>query len=437
MTAEQRLERHLPAVLEDLYLGPTPDYRDEVMTTAVHRRQRPPWTFPGRWLPMADIASRPAIAPRLPWRTLGVALVLIALLVVAALVYVGSQRTELPPPFGVARNGLIAYALNGDIYAADPVSGTTGVIVGGDAVDRNPIHSRDGSRIAFLRQTANDSRKFDLAVVGRDGGTVTILTTDPIDLPDYVEWSPDGRSIYLGRNADVRLWRYDASRRGGPVLVAEGVHVQPGAFRPPDGAQILFQPDVSDRTALWVMNADGTNPRPLIERPAENVAGSIVGSAAWSPDGTLVAFGVNPLAIGPNQARITVMNADGTGIRQLDNEDGTWIDNDLVWSPDSKQIAFNRWQQVNASTDEWAVRPIGVISIDGGGVRPVGTAPVSEGAAFNYSPDGKAIVALPGPILAPGAVARPALIDVLSGGSRPLAWTVGSGVSWQRLALEP
>ena len=79
MTAEQRSERHLTTILEDLYLGPTPSYRDEVLAVATHRRQRPAWAIPGRWLPMADIASRTASAPRVPWRTVGVALVLAAI----------------------------------------------------------------------------------------------------------------------------------------------------------------------------------------------------------------------------------------------------------------------------------------------------------------------------------------------------------------------
>ena len=66
MTTESRFERHLPAILEDLYLGPTPDYRDEVLAIAPARRSAPAWTFPGRWLPMADIASRPAFRHAMP-----------------------------------------------------------------------------------------------------------------------------------------------------------------------------------------------------------------------------------------------------------------------------------------------------------------------------------------------------------------------------------
>jgi hypothetical protein len=97
---------------------------------------------------MADIASPRTFVPRLPLRTVGVAIALIALLV-ATLVYVGSRQTRLPPPFGVARNGSIAYAANGDIYTADPVNGSERVIVAGEALDRAPTFSRDGTKVAF------------------------------------------------------------------------------------------------------------------------------------------------------------------------------------------------------------------------------------------------------------------------------------------------
>ena len=131
MTTPTRLERSLPSILGDLAVGPTPDYISDVLTTTAQRRQRPGWTFPERWFPVAEITSRSAFAPRLPWRTIAVALVIIALLVGAAVVYVGTQQTRLPAPFGPAANGLIPYASNGDIYLGDPVTGETRLLVGG------------------------------------------------------------------------------------------------------------------------------------------------------------------------------------------------------------------------------------------------------------------------------------------------------------------
>ncbi|HEY8635825.1 MAG TPA: hypothetical protein VIL81_01060, partial [Candidatus Limnocylindrales bacterium] len=90
MTNELRFERQLPAILEDLYLGPSPDYRDEVLAAAVRTRQRPAWTFPGRWLPM-DITTRTIPVTRLPWRQLGILALIALLLAVALAVAVGSQ----------------------------------------------------------------------------------------------------------------------------------------------------------------------------------------------------------------------------------------------------------------------------------------------------------------------------------------------------------
>ena len=45
---------------------------------------------------MADIASRPAIAPRLPSRALGMALIILALLIALAVAFIGTRQTKLP-----------------------------------------------------------------------------------------------------------------------------------------------------------------------------------------------------------------------------------------------------------------------------------------------------------------------------------------------------
>ena len=90
-------------------------------------RQRPGWTFPERWLPMADITRSRAFAPAPPWRLIAVALVVLAL-VATALVFVGAQERRVPAPFGPARNGLIPYDKDGDIYVGDPVTGESRLV---------------------------------------------------------------------------------------------------------------------------------------------------------------------------------------------------------------------------------------------------------------------------------------------------------------------
>jgi len=118
MTSPRRFDEDLPALLAELYLAGTPDYRDDLVRQFAGVRQRPAWAFPGRWLPMELTTARVPTA-RLPMRQLGV-LALIAILLAAALaVYVGTHQQKLPPPFGVARNGAFrAYSHGSSIVAA-------------------------------------------------------------------------------------------------------------------------------------------------------------------------------------------------------------------------------------------------------------------------------------------------------------------------------
>jgi hypothetical protein len=97
MTTPTRIERELPGILGDLSAGPAPDYLDDVFGRTGRTRQRPAWSFPERWLPMADITRSRAFPSAPPWRMIVVALVIVALLAAAALVYVGNQRRLRQP----------------------------------------------------------------------------------------------------------------------------------------------------------------------------------------------------------------------------------------------------------------------------------------------------------------------------------------------------
>jgi Tol biopolymer transport system component len=53
----------------------------------------------------------------------------------------------------VARNGLIPYVANGDLYVADIGTGRTRLLVGGPEKDSARGYSPDGTRMAFIRDT--------------------------------------------------------------------------------------------------------------------------------------------------------------------------------------------------------------------------------------------------------------------------------------------
>jgi Tol biopolymer transport system component len=432
MTTDLRTDARLMGLLEELYLGAAPDYADEALANAVGQRQRPAWAYPGRWLPMADITSRPAFVPSVPWRTVGLAMLLITLLA-ATIAVVGARRPSVPAPFGLARNGVIAWALDGDIYTGDPASETTRAVVTTGDIDRNPQFSRDGLKLAFLRQVPAQTGRFDLVTTDPDGSATKILSTTPFGTPESVQWAPDGRSI-LVVDAGLRLTRYFLD--GSPALILmEGVHLEPDAFRPPDGAEILYERDDEPGT-IYVLRVEDASVRQLFSAATSGCGCEIGGPARWSPDGTRLAVTMQQ----DGGARMYVMNADGSGLRQLAFTEGTWVENDPAWSPDGTRVAFNRWQRDDAG--DWFVRPIAIVALDTVGSTPIGIGPASEGALIEWAPDGQSILTLPGTLEeayswspgAPGTVARPTFIDLSDATSRQLDWSVGSIASWQRTA---
>ena len=437
MSEQLRLERNLPGLLEDLYLAGTPDYRNDVLATVAQTRQRPAWTFPERWIPVVDIALRPTGFGRLPMRAISLALLLLALVAAGLIWYVGSQYTgPLPAPFGPARNGDLVYALDGDIYVGDPADGTARKIVGGESYDRKPLLSPDGTKLAFYRGTPTTGEEgLGLAVVNVDGSGLVELEDSGVIYGDQIAWAPDG-SYLLRNDGAFRVLRYDIDGRE-PTILAHQAYIQANAFQPPKGDRVLFEDPVLGRS-LWTMHADGSDVTRIYEIPAaEERDGCDFGTVHWSPDGTRIAFLRNPPG-GIDSCRVHVMNADGSNPHTVTNVTGSWFETDLRWSPDGTQIAFDRWR-FDTGTMAWEIEPLGLVSADGGDVRSIGPTPVSYGAAFEWSPDGRTIISVGGPATGfstpdQAQPMRPVLIDVASGEWTEATWTISSWPTWQRLA---
>jgi TolB protein len=150
----------------------------------------------------------------------------------------------------------------------------------------------------------------------------------------------------------------------------------------PDGTKIAFTKD----KAIWVMNANGTNQVKIIDVPGGT------DRPAWSPDGTKLVFSkyIDP-SDGSKGINLYIVNADGTGLRQLTNNASTTAtDGKPTWSPDGTKIAFVRYPTATGAT---AIPKIYVINVDGSGVRQL-----SDNDSNNYdvdpdwSPDGSKIV---------------------------------------------
>jgi Tol biopolymer transport system component len=102
-----------------------------------------------------------------------------------------------------------------------------------------------------------------------------------------------------------------------------------------DGNHIVFHSTLSGGLQIWSINADGTNLQQLTSDAAQN------STPAWSPDGRHVAF--DREAPGSFNT-IYIMNADGTGQRQLTNRNCAAAvcqdDGGMSWSPDGTRLLY-------------------------------------------------------------------------------------------------
>ena len=449
MTTRSTFEHDLPAILEDLYLGPTPDYRDAVLAAATRTRQRPSWTFAGRWIPMADIATRPARVPRISWRAVGLVLLIIALLLVTALA-VGSRQPRVPPPFGPAGNGLIVYPRAGDIFAFDPATNASTALITGRTNDLDALFSPDGARVAFSRLSDNP-RSFTLKILAAkaDGSDPTTITTTPLKADGLrFQWAPDSRSLYiqtgLFETGPLRILQLDTTTVGEPRLLATGAELLPNAARPPDGQELLIRRAQGQGQQLIVLNPVTMEERMIAEGGLESIR-----SAGWSTNGRQVAYSTTDLD-DPASMRLWIVNADGANPHQVTRGSGTWVNDHPAWSPDDGRIAFTQYERTSVvDSVDWDIRPIGILDIATGKISSIGpiardvrkahptdhdaSAGALERLAFDWSPDGTTILAIP-----TEASGHPVVINPESG-----AWTAletivdeqgAAAQTWQRTA---
>ena len=411
MTSDQRFdrfERSVPLLLEELGMGPPPDYRDSIVGRTAAMRQRPAWTFPERWIPMETVSQRIPVAP-IRWRPVALFLMLGLLIVAALAIGIGSQR-HLPAPFGPARNGLIAYHENGDIFLGDPANGTSRAVVGGPDIDEWPMFSRDGTRVAFLRR-ALAAGASNVVITNADGSGLRQLTRQPLQDVSGADWSADGRLILIDYSAgDHAAIGIIDVEHGGLTPLDVGMDGFGAVFRPTDDRTIAFTADEDSKSAIYVVDRTG--------RPPRRIAWG--GGPAYSPDGSRIAYGrTYQPEVERNETR--VVNADGSDERLVGDRPDIQYQGTPVWSPDGTQLAVFR----NSRT---AGLVLAVIPADGSGPGREFAAGFRHGfGTLGWSPDGTQLVTTPA-----SEVDQARLINLADGSIRRVPrWYAAA---WQRLA---
>jgi Tol biopolymer transport system component len=281
-----------------------------------------------------------------------------------------AQQTLDNVPTGVHQIGLSGLIANCRVQGQNPrpqeIAGGASAAVAFEVECAPPA-------IAF-RSTRGDHMS-SIHLVNPDGsGLVRLPSTSDEWSP---VWSPDGRRLaFVGGlglyvmtpGAADRTRLFQNSRAG-------GVRASVGTARwSPDGTMIAFDVGLDSlcgglpciREQLWKVNSDGTGLRKLTggSRPA------------WSPDGRTILFG--------NDQGLFTIGPDGAGLKQLAVAVGYYPE-EATWSPDGSRLAFSAF----VSSDPYA-NAIFTMNRDGTGLvrlTPVGGSDLGP----KWSPDGSRI----------------------------------------------
>jgi Tol biopolymer transport system component len=164
----------------------------------------------------------------------------------------------------------------------------------------------------------------------------------------------------------------------------------------PDGRRIVFQQEGEGVDEIWVVDADGSHLTRLTH-PVPGClpdGGTCDGEPAWSPDGKRIAFSrdtVNEANDEENKG-IWVMNADGTGTRQLTQLDlpGQGFDRAPQFSPDGRMLVFERDNVRDAEPVDGIA--LFVLDLKTRAERRITPYELNAGDTPDWSPDGRRIL---------------------------------------------
>jgi hypothetical protein len=236
-----------------------------------------------------------------------------------------------------------------------------------------------------------------------------------------IAWSPDSRYLVYAerrlppdaRTHTHRLAVYDLARDTAWSLGSLASAERPAAAWSPDGTRIAFTADVRGTPDVFVVDFDGANLRDLTRHPGWD------GYPAWSPDGEQLAF----VSRRGGRTDLYAMRPDGGELRRLTR---TSMEKGQPWWLSPTALAFV------AGTE--SRRTLQVLDVFGGQLRDLPDAPGvvallgprmgGPGWIERLSVEPRVEVGSPGQHLAITAVARDARGEPVAFGAVPVRWEV-------------
>jgi hypothetical protein len=206
-----------------------------------------------------------------------------------------------------------------NLYVMDADGGNQRMLAAlDDSLCIGPAWSPDGKQIAFY---SNQGGRYGLHLVNADGGDLKRLLTD-----DYnnlrPSWSPDGKKLVFVSDREGGQNLYTLTPATGAVTrLTRGLYTDDAPRWSPDGKTILF---VSNRAGIvrgvFVTPAAGGEPRLLMTPPQEDE------NPAWAGNGKFILFSSRRT----QDWELYLVRADGKDPRPLTASQG--MDRFPVWT---------------------------------------------------------------------------------------------------------
>lgn len=275
-----------------------------------------------------------------------------------ACAYDSPAAPEPGPTLEASHDLLFEQAVPGNINESqlkvrDDRTGVVRDLFGQTISGAQPTVSADGQRVVYAAIRSLDDYDFqDLFLVTRTSAPRRIaLATGPEFSPAL---SPNGQRlafIKMTEEGNTQLYVADIDGRNETaVSLALAPGLRYGYSTPawsPDGSRLLFSAGEPGSLHLHVVNANGSGLRQLTDTSVSDIDG------AWAPDGQTIAY---VRTVSPSQSQIMIRHLS-TGAERAFNF--PWRNRQPAWSPDGQRIAFASNMTDNQDLEIYTVRPDG------------------------------------------------------------------------------
>ena len=220
-----------------------------------------------------------------------------------------------------------------------------------------PSWAPDGKQIVFKRRAVWNERSV-LFLMNANGTNIRQLTESDDSAIGITSFSPDGKSIVFNR-----IVRIDNSDKGFITVL----NIETGKMKDiadidanfcdwsPDGEHIIFSKPLAvggGGNTIWIMDADGDDPRPLIPEPLAGEVVTHIWAPRWSPDGQKIVFTQDEYvwekipnvgtALIYKAHRYMICDRNGENIKRLQIPK-EWRPISIDWMEDGESVVFSAY----------------------------------------------------------------------------------------------